>query len=299
MLRTALALALLSVLALGVTRLTEIGRASVATAANLIQLDKPPVGASTQIALRGLAAGACMSLPPTTPGAGQTVFIDPGHGGLDPGVVGGGTNPLLEKDATLAVAQQLSGMLRADGYRVVMARTTDSTVVMLSASDSVLGSLTAAAEHRDLLARAACANAAGAAVLVSIHFNAFDDPSVGGTETYYDAARPYVAANRTLAADLQSAVVATLATSDRGIWTDAQLAAPTLTLSGSQYGHLIELGPASSGWVDNPSQMPGALIEPLFISNPKEAKLAGSPQGQQLIATAVETGILKFLTTTG
>jgi N-acetylmuramoyl-L-alanine amidase len=291
-------MALLSVVALGVTRLNEIGRASVATAANLIQPDKAPVAAAAQIALPGLAAGACMSQPPTAPGAGQTVFIDPGHGGIDPGVVGGGTNPLLEKDATLAVALQLSGMLRADGYRVVMARTADSTVVKLSASDSALGSLTASAEHRDLLARAACANAAGAAVLVSIHFNAFGDPSVGGTETYYDAARPYSAANRVLAADLQSAVVAALGTSDRGIWTDGQLAAPTLTMSGSEYGHLIELGPASSGWVDNPSQMPGALIEPLFISNPKEAKLAGGVAGQRLIAAALETGILKYLATT-
>ncbi len=286
-------------LAFGATRLTEIGRASVATAANLIQQDRPAPAAPTQIALPGLEAGACVSMPPTAPGSGQTVFIDPGHGGLDPGVVGSGANPLLEKDATLAVAQQLSGLLRADGYRVVMARTADSTVIKLSAADSVLGSLTAAAEHRDLLARAACANAAAAAVLVSIHFNAFDDPSVGGTETYYDAARPFSPASRRLAADLQSAVVAALGTPDRGIWTDGQLAAPTLTRSGSDYGHLIELGPASSGWVDNPSQMPGALIEPAFISNPKEAQLAGSAAGQHLIAAALETGILEFLTATG
>ncbi len=297
LLRTALALALLSVLAFSATRLAEIGRASVATAANLIQPEKP-VGVATQIALPGLEAGACVSLPPTRSGSGQIVFVDPGHGGLDPGVVGGGAQPLLEKDATLAVAQDLSGLLRADGYRVVMARTADSTVVKLSASDSVLGSLTAAAEHRDLLARAACANAAGAAVMVSIHFNSFDDPSVGGTETYYDAARPYSAANRRLAADLQSAVVAELGTPDRGIWTDDKMAAPTLTRSGSEYGHLIELGPASSGWVDNPSQMPGALIEPLFISNPKEVQLVGGQSGRQRIASALEIGVLKFLTTT-
>lgn len=295
LLRTALALALLSVLAYGAVRITQVGGSSIATAANLIQLVKP-VAAPAQIALPGLETGACMSLPPTGPGSGQTVFIDPGHGGLDPGVVGAGAHPVLEKDATLAVALQLSGLLRGDGYRVVMARTTDSTVVKLSASDSVLGSLTASAEHRDLVARAACANAAGASVLLSIHINAFDDPSVGGTETYYDAARPWSASNRLLAADLQSAVVAELGTSDRGIWTDDQLAAPTLTKSAAAYGHLIELGPASTGWVDNPSQMPGALIEPLFISNPNEAQIAGGAPGQQRIASALESGVVKFLT---
>ena len=285
-------------LAFSVATLTDFGRASVATASSLIQSVKPVAEAPTQVALPGLETGACMSLPPAGPGSEQTVFIDAGHGGLDPGVVGGGANPVLEKDATLAVAVELSSLLRADGYTVVMARTADTTVVKLSSADSMLGALTAEAEHRDLLERADCANAAGAAVLVSIHFNAFDDPSVGGTETYYDAARTYSAVNRRLAADLQSAMVAELGTSDRGTWTDDQLAAPTLTRSGSQYGHLIELGPASSGWVDNPSRMPGALIEPLFISNPKEAQLATSEPGQQRIASALETGIVQFLTTT-
>src|SRR5438094_74433 len=41
----------------------------------------PPV----QVALSGLAAGACMSLSPSGSNAGKTVFIDPGHGGRAPG----------------------------------------------------------------------------------------------------------------------------------------------------------------------------------------------------------------------
>src|SRR2546430_15804683 len=45
----------------------------------------PPV----QVALSGLAAGACMSLSPGGSNAGKTVFIDPGHGGVGPG--GGGS----------------------------------------------------------------------------------------------------------------------------------------------------------------------------------------------------------------
>ena len=238
-----------------------------------------------------------MSLPPSRAGSGQTVFIDPGHGGLDPGVVGGsGSRRVLEKDATLAVALHLSTLLREDGYRVVMSRTQDSTMLKLSSTDSVLGALTGSAEHRDLAARAACANAAGAAVLLSIHFNAFGDPSVGGTESFYDSARTFSAENRRLATDLQAALVASLGTADRGVWTDEQLAAPTLTSLGNTYGHLIELGPMAAGWVDNPSQMPGALVEPLFLSNPTEAKLAADPAGQRQIALALEVGLVKFLT---
>ena len=149
-----------------------------------------------------------MSYPPSHGHSGQTVFLDAGHGGLDPGVVGAaGGRQVLEKDATLAVATRLATLLRADGYGVVMARTDDSTVMKLSSTDSVTGALTGTAEHRDLLARTACANAAGASVLVSIHFDGFQDPSVGGTETFYDPARPFAVANKRLATYLQAALV--------------------------------------------------------------------------------------------
>ncbi len=212
-----------------------------------------------------------------------------------------GTTPsgrtLLEKDATLAVASRLATLLRDDGYTVVMARTRDTTVLKLSAADSNYGAITSSAVHRDLVARAACANASGADVLVSIHFDGFSDPSVGGTETFYDAARPFAAANRRLATNLQSALVARLGAPDRGVWTDDQLAAPTLTASGQSYNHLIELGPLSPGWVDNPSQMPGALVEPLFVTNPGEAQIAADPAGQQKIAEALEAGLQRFLST--
>ena len=285
-------------LAFGVFRLADSLRTPIAIAANLRPAAAPALVAS-QVSLPGLEAGACMTLPPTHSGSGQTVFLDPGHGGLDPGVVAGsGARQVLEKDATLAVASRLSDLLRADGYRVAMARTQDTTVIKLTGTDSVMGSLVASAVHRDLAARAACANATSAAVLLSIHFDAFSDPSVGGTETFYDPARTFAEANRRLATAVQAALVAALGTADRGVWTDDQIAAPTLTSSGSTYGHLIELGPKASGWVDEPSQMPGALAEPLFLTNPREARLASDPAGQQQIATALEGGLVKFLATT-
>jgi N-acetylmuramoyl-L-alanine amidase len=206
-----------------------------------------------------------------------------------------GGRQVLEKDVALAVGTRLATLLRAGGYRVVMSRTKDSSVTNLDPNDTISGALTASAEHRDLATRAACANAAAASVLVSIHFDAFDDPAVGGTETFYDAERPFAAESKRLATDLQSALVAGLGTTDRGIWTDDQLAAPTLTSSGSLYGHLIELGPTATGWVDNPSQMPGALVEPLFLTNAAEASLAGSSSGQQRVAAALRSGLERYL----
>ena len=255
-----------------------------------------PSSVDGQVAMSGLASGACMSFAPGLAEPAKTVFIDPGHGGLDPGVVGeSGGQTVLEKDVALVVGTRLAALLQGDGYRVVMSRTKDTSVTNLTAPDSLSGALTASAVHRDLLTRAACANAGNASALVSIHFDAFGDPSVGGTETFYDGARPFASDNKRLASDLQRALVSALGTNDRGIWTDDQLVAPTLTSSGSTYGHLIELGPAEAGYVDDPSRMPGALVEPLFLTNAPDARLASSSSGQQRIAAALRDGLEKYL----
>jgi len=40
------------------------------------------------------------------------------------------------------------------------------------------------------------------------------------------------------------------------------------------YDHIILLGPADAGYVPIPSEMPGALIEPLYVTDPFEADIA-------------------------
>jgi N-acetylmuramoyl-L-alanine amidase len=295
LLRSALIVALVLTCAFAFPTVVDAVRSTRASGAQ--SKGAPPGMVAGQVAMSGLQSGACMSFAPSGRGSNRTVFIDPGHGGFDPGVVGtAGGQQVLEKDVTLAVGTRLAALLRGDGYRVVMSRTQDSSVTKLSSDDSVTGALTAAAEHRDLVTRAACANASSAAALVSIHFDGFDDPSVAGTESFYDAARPFAAQNKRLATELQAALVAALGTPDRGVWTDDQMVGPALTATGSMYGHLIELGPPEPGWVDNPSQMPGALVEPLFLTNSAEASLAASSSGQQRVAVALKTGLEKYLT---
>jgi N-acetylmuramoyl-L-alanine amidase len=57
---------------------------------------------------------------------GQTVVIDPGHGGADHGVIGG--HGLREKDYTLALSLRLAQLLRAEGCRVRLTRERDERV---------------------------------------------------------------------------------------------------------------------------------------------------------------------------
>lgn len=247
---------------------------------------------SGSIGAPAFSGGKCVTFPAAGVPSGQSVFVDPGHGGPDPGAVGEASGkPVQEKVVTLAVARRLTALLQNDGYRVIMSRTGDSSVAGSVPSD---GGLSPDDIRRDLLARIACANASGANLLVSIHFNGSDDASVAGSEAFYDSMRPFSAANHRLAIDLERSITAAIGTTNLGVWPDDQNVGPALSPAGAVYGHLIELGPPSPGYVDVPSQMPGALVEPLFLTNANEAKQAADPLTQQLLATAIDAGVRAY-----
>ncbi|HVV19404.1 MAG TPA: N-acetylmuramoyl-L-alanine amidase [Pseudonocardiaceae bacterium] len=243
------------------------------------------------------ADGSCMAFLPTSGDRHQTVFVDAGHGGPDPGATGNG---IKEKNVTLPVALDAAGRLRAMGYRVVLSRTADSPVVRLTPADVDGALLSTTGDHNDVIARVTCANLAGAAALVSIHVDAYPSSSVRGATTLYDADRPFSSANHTLAADLQHQIIAALAAAgwqvhDRGVADDTHTGGGEITAAGNAYGHLALLGPAKAGHVDHPSTMPGAVVEPLFLTNPTEAAMAVNPKAQQAMALGIANAVAQFL----
>jgi N-acetylmuramoyl-L-alanine amidase len=256
----------------------------------------------TAVLPNGLSQGACMAERPTGRDRKQTVFIDAGHGGPDPGGVGATSSgdAVREKDVSLQVATRLAGRLRADGYTVVLSRTHDTSVARLTDNDVQAGALTVTGDRLDTMARVACANAAHASVLLAVHFNAFSDPGVGGAETFFDDARPFTARNQRLAKLVNTGILAKFhdegwEVPDRGTFADSEAGTPALTAQGEAYGHLLELGPAQTGWLDHPSEMPGALTEPLFLSRPSEADLAVDGKEQTTMAEGMATAIEAFL----
>lgn len=259
-------------------------------------------GTATPIGDRGeFTDHACLAYQPTGASRGTTIFLDPGHGGPDPG--GAGTAPdgtlLQEKQITLAVALDMLPVLRSVGYRVVLSRDTDTSVAQLQPGYVTGGTYTIAGEHADLTARLDCANAAGAQLLLSVHFNSYNDPTVGGTETLYDADRPFSSANLHFASLVQQDILAGFAAQgwtvpDRGVTLDTAGGTPALTAQGAQYGHLFLLGPAAAGWLSHPSTMPGALCEPLFLTDPGEAAVAESTTGQQVMAASFVHAINQY-----
>ena len=94
----------------------------------------------------------------------ETIVIDAGHGGRDPGTVG--QHGLQEKEITLDVALRLKKRLeRYPGYRILLTRDLDNTKMLRDRIDF--------------------ANENGADLFVSIHVNWLPVDSIAPIETYY------------------------------------------------------------------------------------------------------------------
>lgn len=90
------------------------------------------------------------------------VYIDPGHGGEDPGAV---WNGLKEKDITLDIGRRVAAELRRHGLEVKTSRDKDVTVSLKARTDD--------------------ANRWGAHCYVSIHVNAATAPAAKGFEVWH------------------------------------------------------------------------------------------------------------------
>ncbi len=250
------------------------------------------------------ADGSCVAFGPTSGDRGVTVFLDAGHGGLDPGGIGTTETgaSIDESTSNLAVELDASSLLRAQGFRVVVSRTSDSTVLRLTPADVDGNLLTLQGAHDDVAARDRCANEAGAAALVGIYEDAGPSSAAGGL-TAYDASRPFAAASQRLASLVQHDVLGEMNAKgwgipDDGVQSDSGLGSNSgnpadggLAAQAAAYDHLMLLGPADPGFFDDPSAMPGVVTEPLYLTDPFEGSIAAGASGQQTIAQGIAAAV--------
>ena len=121
----------------------------------------------------------------------RKIFIDPGHGGTDPGASGNG---LYEKEVVLSIAKKVRNILISKGFEVELSRSTDQYV---SLSD-----------------RAAQANAWDADLFVSIHCNSATSSSANGTECYTHPTAN--ASTKSLSKNMSASLASKLGLTNRG-----------------------------------------------------------------------------------
>ena len=108
-------------------------------------------------------------LPPVIPGINsarsgkRVIFIDPGHGGVDPGAIG--ASGTYEKHIVLAMARELQAEINKTGkFKALLTRERDVFVPL-----------------RERVARA---RNGGAELFISIHADASKNPKIGGFSVY-------------------------------------------------------------------------------------------------------------------
>ena len=256
--------------------------------ARLEELGPPPV----------LAAGPSPSPSRRAPQRRRRVVaVDPGHGGVDVGMVGPiGSRPFLrEKDVTLAVSRFLAEELERRGYGVLLTRASDTLVA--------LGD------------RGRIAGGAGADVFVSVHVNAAnpgwrDAAGARGFETYFLAEARTEDARRVARMENASVRFETTAEAERGDPLSFILRDLAQNEHLRESSRLAELVQASVGAVHPgesrgvkqagfmvlaTSYMPAILVEIGFGSSPAEARYLTGAAGQRRLARAIADGVERWM----
>jgi|tagenome__1003787_1003787.scaffolds.fasta_scaffold20894089_2 N-acetylmuramoyl-L-alanine amidase len=212
----------------------------------------------------------------------KLIALDPGHGGRDPGALGyRGTQ---EKGVVIAVARDLQReLLAGNRYRVMLTRTTDAYVPL-----------------RERVARATDAKAD---LFLSIHADSHADNDVRGASVYTlseDASDREAAAlaareNRDDSGAAPSSVVARtlVAMAQRGTVNDSCRFADTIVGTFGKSGILLlPRSHRKAGFaVLTSPEIPAALVELGFLSNPRDEKILTVRQHQMALARALRASI--------
>jgi N-acetylmuramoyl-L-alanine amidase len=240
--------------------------------------------------------------------AAQVVCIDAGHGGWDTGRTREANSrapEILEKEITLGMAWMLKDRLESEGIGVVLTRPSGLAVNIfnedVNGDGQTLQDSTPAGDRDELQARINICNEAEADLLISLHLNGFDDPSARGYEVLYTGPpyREFGDRNADLAELIYREITAAYGeagfeTTPRGTLPDDQLEVEMHNYGSEK--HLFLTGPAiqNADFTFVPSQMPGVVIEPVFITNDDDASFIADPDNQQLLVDAYADGILTY-----
>ena len=232
-----------------------------------------------------LAASSSWAPPPKARPRPKLVVLDPGHGGHDPGALGGrGTQ---EKNVVMTIARELQKQLQANGtYRVMLTRSGDQFVAL-----------------RERVARAEDAKAD---LFLSIHADSHPDPAVRGASVYTlseEASDREAAAlaqrengGVTRAAVTTSVAQTLVAMAQRGtVNASNRLADSIVTTFGRNGVRLLPRSHREAGFaVLTSPDIPAALVELGYLSNAQDEKLLTVAPHQMALARALRASVDAF-----
>jgi N-acetylmuramoyl-L-alanine amidase len=195
----------------------------------------------------------------------DTIVLDPGHGGHDPGAVGALG---LEKTYALDTCFRLKRKLETLGYKIIMTRSTDVFV--------------------DRPRRVQIANATPKAIFVSVHYNAYTSSALG-LETF--ALAPQGTANTDKALKSSDMI------GRRGNERDSEnIALATAVHANCLYKlRSVDRGVKRHRFdVLAGIQRPAILVEGGFVSNAIEGARIHKPEFREALADAIAGGIQNF-----
>jgi len=234
------------------------------------------------IAGLGLAAPAVWAAPTKKPPPKpKLIALDPGHGGHDPGALGySGTK---EKSVVITVARDLVQQLQAGKYRVMLTRASDTYVPL-----------------RERVARAQDAKAD---LFLSIHADSHPDAEVRGASVYTlseeasdrEAAALAARENRGDTSISPSSTIARtlVAMAQRGTVNDSRKLADAIVGTFGKSGiRLLPHTHRQAGFaVLTSPDIPAALVELGYLSNPRDEKLLTVRQHQMALARAMRASV--------
>lgn len=224
-----------------------------------------------------------------TPTKKPVIVIDAGHGGKDPGCIGGaGTK---EKTVVLAVAKKLKSKLDAAGYKTYLTRSTD-VFLNLDTRASI-----AEKHHADLfLSLHANANPSKAMKGFSIYTlnkKASDEEARKLAESENAADKIDVDGFEKFPADIRSALSAL---QQHAVAELSMEYASGCSKSVKNAGITIQAGPAvrQAPFAVLRSTIPGALIELGHLSNSAEEKLLNTASHQDKLVNAIVKSVNSY-----
>ena len=185
---------------------------------------------------------------------GKVIYIDPGHGGLDPGTI---YKNIYEKDINLSISKKLKDLLEKEGAIVYLTRYGDYDLAINNVYER---------KKSDLNNRAKIINKSKADLYISIHLNSIKSSTWKGAQVFYDDVNSN---NKELAILMQKTLKKELKTNR-------------------------EVKEINNMLMNRKIIIPGILIEVGFLSNPNERYLLQKSDYQYKICESIKKGIIKY-----